>query len=205
MGNCQCSVECNETPWFLKSLLEKARRKDIMMDTSSTTSSTNASQDDDAIDCTIHETPIHERPNMRYVFSYHFTTGEPIIVNDGPKGHRYIFPDLQGTFKGGPDYEDFHGTIYGPSSDFASVHSDKSGVTLDINMVLRTHDGIVFVGKALGRSARDKKDPMTANFTSAFTFEAGHKKLKHLNNMVAIGHGKKVGNRIQIDYYVLKD
>ncbi len=41
--------------------------------------------------------------------------------------------------------------------------------------------------------------------TSAITFEAGDKNLKFLNNMLAIGHGKKVGNRIQIDYYILED
>ena len=204
MGNYQCRVNCNETPWFLKPLVEKAKRKDIM-DPTTGSSSESAAQDDATIDCTINETPMHARPNTRYLFSSHFTTGEPIIVTDGPKGHRYIYPDMNGTFKGGPDYKDFHGTIYGPSSDFASVHSDKSGVTLDINMVLRTHDGIVFVAKALGRSARDKNDPMKANFTSAITFEAGDKNLKFLNNMLAIGHGKKVGNRIQIDYYILED
>ena len=44
-----------------------------------------------------------------------------VIFPSGPKGSRYIFPILTGTFEGADP--NFHGTIAAPSADFAIGHS----------------------------------------------------------------------------------
>ena len=160
--------------------------------------------DKDAIEeCAINDTPIHECPNLVHFFSLSFTTGEPIVITNGPKGHRCIVPDLKGTFKGGSDYPDFHGILHGPSSDFVLIHSDGSGVSLDVNFIFTTHDGITFLGKIVGRSVRDANDPKKASIRGALTFEAGHEKLKFLNNLIAVSKGRKDGNKVEIDYYLM--
>ena len=84
-------------------------------------------------------------PTLEFAYRLEFQVGDAVIVPSGPKGSRYIFPILTGTFEGADP--DFHGTIAVPSADFAIGHSDGSGVTLkvsgderqDVILVLRPH------------------------------------------------------------------
>lgn len=81
-------------------------------------------------------------PTLEFAYRLEFQVGDAVIVPSGPKGSRYIFPILTGTFEGADP--DFHGTIAVPSADFAIGHSDGSGVTLKVSgderrWILRPH------------------------------------------------------------------
>ena len=106
---------------------------------------------------------------------------------------------MSGTFEGAD--EDFHGEIISPSSDLAVGHSDGSGVSLKVNMVMKNHDGATILGIVEGRSERDPNNPTNAKIHSSKTFETGDERFKWMNNQIFVGYGKKEGKTIQINYY----
>lgn len=125
----------------------------------------------------------------------------PTVIQNDPKGTRFIFPAIGGTLQGSNDHPNFHDGIDGPAGNWACFHSDESGISLDIKLILKTHDGGVTSVNAIGRSVRDKNDRMKASLRLASTNETGDIGLMRFNNKVLVGIGQKVGNVVRVDYY----
>lgn len=60
---------------------------------------------------------------LKFFFALTLHTGPPPVLLNGPTGSRYCVPILGGSFQGGPGYEDFHGTVEQPASDWAKASS----------------------------------------------------------------------------------
>jgi hypothetical protein len=132
------------------------------------------------------------------------TVDDPIVIKNGPVGSRYIYPATGGTFQGGKNHPDFHGTVHGPGGDWACIHPDGS-ISLDVRLILKTHDGAILFVKTIGRSVRDKNDPKKSSLRAANTFETSDDKWKWLNTKIIVGIGEKVGNNITYDCYDLHE
>mmetsp|Transcript_16860 Transcript_16860/g.38665 ORF Transcript_16860/g.38665 Transcript_16860/m.38665 type:complete len:149 (+) Transcript_16860:107-553(+) len=143
--------------------------------------------------------PPAETPTLKFLYQMKIKVVAPTVVPNGPKGSRYIFPIVSGTFTGADP--DFHGTIEAPSADYAIRHTDGSGFTLKVFLVLKLHDDGILMATAEGRSERDADNPNNSKITSSATYETGVERFKWMNNQVIVGYGRKEGLSITIDYY----
>merc|ERR1712038_2153129 len=126
------------------------------------------------------------------------------IMMNGPKGSRICVPIIPGgIFRGGEDHQELHGTIEAPSSDWAIMHSDGSGMSLTVNFVFKHHDGDIILGFVNGRSDREKEDQSKSKIHSPISFETNSEKYKWMNNKILVGKGVKDGKQIKINYYEL--
>ena len=131
------------------------------------------------------------KPELKYVYTMHLTLGTPIQVN-GPNGHRFIWPDVKGTFEGA----NMKGTVGGPAGDWATLRPDGT-ITLDARFMLTTDDGAIIYKSVSGRSDRE-----TGLLTSSAEYETGDEKYAFLHRQQLIGYGFKTGYNASIDYYI---
>mmetsp|Transcript_7124 Transcript_7124/g.10211 ORF Transcript_7124/g.10211 Transcript_7124/m.10211 type:complete len:319 (-) Transcript_7124:95-1051(-) len=149
------------------------------------------------------EGPFANTPTVKHVYTNKFSLDAPVLVMKGPIGSRYIYPIIEGTYEGGSDYPNCEGTVHGPSADWALGHVDGSGVTLDVRLICRTPSGATSYATAVGKSARDAKDPTMSVVSTAAVFEAADEDTKWMNNKILVGCGKKWGSSIEVVYYEL--
>eukprot|EP00956_Cyclotella_meneghiniana_P008839 scaffold12110_cov58-Cyclotella_meneghiniana.AAC.2 len=142
--------------------------------------------------------PPNEPPTLKFAYQIELEVDDPAVVPNGPKGTRICIPVLGGRFKGANP--DFHGEI-APSVDFAIGHSDGSGITLKVQLVMKTHDGATLLATIEGRSDRDHDNPANARIHTSKTYETCDERFKWMNNQILVGQGKKEGHKIVINYY----
>merc|ERR1712025_885513 len=102
---------------------------------------------------------------------------------------------------GGKGHEDFSGRVVSPMSDWATMHEDKSLLTLEVKAVYKCHDGSVALAFVNGKSQCDPDDWTKAKIYVSGIFETGDAKLRWMNGRVFVGKGRMDGNRIKINYY----
>ena len=149
-----------------------------------------------------------EEPGLQFVYSIDFQVGNVIISPGEPQGTRVLIPIISGgIFQGGEGFEDFKETIESPSSGWATMYEDGSGLQLKVNFVFKTEEGGVVLGYVEGRSERLQQNKngvgssSEAKIHSSISFETGVEKYKWMNKKVFMGKGRKDGDRVKINYY----
>ena len=139
------------------------------------------------------------QPTLQFALKVEINVDDPVVISSGPRGARYLYPILGGTFEGAD--EDFHGEIISPSADLAVGHSDGLGISLNVHVAMRNHDGATMLGMVQGRFELDPNNPANGKQHSSLTFETGDERFKWMNNKVSVGYGKKEGKTIRLNGY----
>jgi hypothetical protein len=125
----------------------------------------------------------------------------PLQMVGGPEGgFRRIGVVPGGVFEG----ERLSGTVLAGGSDWQLVRSDQS-VSLDVRLVLKTDDGaligMTYKGIRAGApdilkriDAGEEVDPASYYFRINPLFETGSEKYAWLNNIVAVGAGRRTAD-----------
>ena len=198
MGDCQSSLE-NTKP-------SKSSIEDILVPSQkkSGTITTTTDQHQENVS-SMASSPTFGPPKLKLVYHLNFNVAEPVITGSGPFGTRALIHILNGKFQGYEGFEDFHGEIIAPSADLAMVHADGSGVTLNVNITMKLHDGNTILGNVIGKSERDPNNPANARIHTGKSFEVGVDRYKWMNSQVFVGYGRKEGTNIRLDYYQVID
>lgn len=139
------------------------------------------------------------QPTLEFALKVEINLSDPVVIPSGPRGARYLYTILGGTFEGAD--EDFHGEIISPSADLVVGHSDGSGHSLKVHVTMRNHDGATLLGLVEGRAELDPNNSANAKQHSSMTFETGDERFKWMNNKVFVGYGKKEGKTIRLNGY----
>ncbi|WAH55386.1 DUF3237 domain-containing protein [Pseudomonas silvicola] len=112
-------------------------------------------------------------------------TGAPSFIKNGPKGTRILVDVSEGHWEG----ERLRATQKGiAAGDWA--HMDEQGiVSVDVRMLLETHDGALIYVNYQGRVDASKQG--NAPIWIAPTFETGDSRYTWLNKIQAVGKGHK--------------
>lgn len=115
--------------------------------------------------------------------------GKPFDLGQTPAGQRLVFEVLEGGATG----ERLSGTMRGRANgDWLTVGPDGTG-TLDVRLLLETHDGALVLIQYLGRV--DATLP-GAPVYSAPRFETGDERYAWLNRVQAVAKGTRDGTTL---------
>jgi hypothetical protein len=131
----------------------------------------------------------------RFLFKVFFRVETPVVVGNGPLGHRIIAPITGGTFSG----PKIRGTVLS-GSDWLLTRSD--GVTqLDVRVTLKTADDAIvsmrYEGvrhgppEVIAKIGKEIVDPRLYYMRIRPVFETGEPKYSWLNNTMPIGYGER--------------
>lgn len=142
-----------------------------------------------------------------FLFTMTATVGSPIEVGTTPQAERRIFPIQGGDFEG----PRLRGRVLHNGADWMNVRSDHV-LVIDCRIALETHDGALIymryggfrygppeVMAALAR--REPVDPSEYYFRVSATFETGRDDYSWLNQIVAVGVGRRVPSGPIYDIY----
>ncbi|MFD0917340.1 DUF3237 domain-containing protein [Pseudahrensia aquimaris] len=142
---------------------------------------------------------------IRPLFKFQVSVGEPHVTPDGPYGIRRFIPILGGSFEG----ERLNGAVLPGGADCQLIRPD--GVAeLEVRCTFQTDDGVIFLMKGLGmrhgpaevleRIAKgEPTDPSEYYFRETMIFEAPAGKYEWLNKLQAIGTGERLQSEVKID------
>jgi hypothetical protein len=123
---------------------------------------------------------------------------EPTILGATPAGTRAIAPVGEAVFEG----ERLRGRVLQPSADWVVV-SDAGIATVDVRMLLETHDGAPVYVSYHGRSDFSRGIGV-APIYSAPLFESGDERYTWLNVIQAVSKGELDGNALVYEVYELR-
>jgi hypothetical protein len=140
-----------------------------------------------------------------YLFDMVVDLHERVGTDTGPYGRRVLFAAAGGRFDG----PSLHGDVLPVGGDWALFRPD-GGMTLDVRLTLRTHDGAVLHmtyggcwifptqlrADVADPVARLQIDPTQYYFRTNPVFETGDQRYAWLNDIVAIGSGYLVDGGI---------
>jgi len=141
--------------------------------------------------------PALQRIELRPLFVVRLDVKPSLVIGETPGAFRRVGVVPGGTFEGR-----ISGTVLDGSSDWQTVRSDGA-VTLDVRLLLRTHDGVAITmayrglrhgpAEVIARLDRGEAvDPATYYFRMTPTFEvAVASPYGWLNRIVAVGTGHR--------------
>jgi len=151
-----------------------------------------------------------ERPlplRSEFLFTLSGTVGSPVEVGMTPQGDRRIVPIEGGDFEG----PRLRGRVLANGADWMNVRPDHV-FAIDCRAALETHDGALIymryagfrhgppeVMDALARG--ESVDPSEYYFRISPTFETGRDEYSWLNQIVAVGVGRRVPSGPIYDVY----
>jgi hypothetical protein len=132
------------------------------------------------------------------LFELRLTVPQVLDLGDTPQGRRRVAPVLGGSFEG----ERLKGEVLGSGGGDWLLQRNDGVVTLDVRLVLRTHDGelisMAYRGVRHGpaevmarMAAGEAVDPGSYYFRIVPTFETAAAKYQWLNRIVAVGTGRR--------------
>lgn len=141
-------------------------------------------------------------PGATFLYTLNITGGETYPVGAGPYGFRLVVPILSGSFSG----PRLRGTVLpmgGEWGVFDASHENQTAFHIDVRQTLRTDDGAYIQVFEQGAS----QPPDGRNALVTMRFDTGSEKYYWINNVVAFGVLRTVGNgtegKISIDCWTV--
>jgi hypothetical protein len=124
---------------------------------------------------------------------------DPVIIGVTPAGTRAIVPVREAVFEG----ERFRGKAHGTTgADWVTVAADNTA-TIDVRMLVETHDGAFVYVWYRGRSDFSE-GPGGAPIYVAPLFETGDARYAWLNRVQAVAKSELVANSLVYEMYELR-
>ncbi|KAM7201178.1 Protein of unknown function (DUF3237) domain containing protein [Naviculisporaceae sp. PSN 640] len=141
-------------------------------------------------------------PSSTYLYTLNITGGATYPVGAGPYGFRLVVPILGGSFSG-PRLRGTVMPVGGEWGVFDASHENQTAFHIDVRQTLKTDDGAYIQVMESGAS----QPPDGRNALVTMRFDTGSEKYYWINNVVAFGVLRTVGNgtegRISIDCWAL--
>jgi len=151
-------------------------------------------------------------PSLSHLFTMRITAGAGLDMGQGPLGRRVFAPVTGGTFEG----PRLKGTVAPHGGDWPIVTA-SGAYRLDVRLHLVTEAGAAILmtysgrwvmtpevaARAFNPATADSVGPHEQYFRSAVSFETGAPDCAWLNDIIAVGAGRKTADGVTYDVFAV--